>query len=96
MIAYENLAVMMAYENYGSISVAMAFVGALWIWIPAIYTFGMHLLPGYMTFAAPTSIVTIAASSNIHYSLLWAIAICTQAWYAVIQGSGLSSTCSGS
>ena len=83
MIASAKLAVMIDYETCGFLFVAMPCAGPLGLWVLASYTFCMYVLPGCMGILAP---VSIAASSNIHYSSLWAIAICIQSWYAIIQG----------
>ena len=51
-----------AYQNLLSVSASMVFVIGLWIWIPAIYAYCRHLLPGYMTGIVPiTAVVLVIA-----------------------------------
>ena len=56
---------MIAYDNLLSVSTVMAFSGALWIWIPAIYVFCRRLLLGYMIAILPIIAFVVAIAGYI-------------------------------
>ena len=82
----------------GSISLSAIFAGGLCIWIPGIFHFCRHLLPGYIAIAAPMTVSVLVVAGEISippYTTLWAILIGGQSCMLVISciGAELSGGC---
>ena len=82
---------MIAYGNIQYMCPTMAFVGAVWMCIPAIYATDSDLGMACLTSIAPITVAVLVMADYISmpsYPWLWAILISGQVWCHAIEGSG--------